>query len=95
MDSRRGKSRGKSNRPLKRSLRRAVAWLLVFCMCMANMNSAAFAAEIATASNALMAATPSDAKATDSDAMENPDAGGSNQRRGFGHRGSAGNLGGK
>lgn len=70
MDSRRGKSRGKSNRPLKRSLRRAVAWLLVFCMCMANMNSAAFAAEIATASNALMAATPSDAKATDSDAME-------------------------
>lgn len=70
MDSRRGKSRGKSNRPLKRSLRRAVAWLLAFCMCMANMNSAAFAAEIATASNALMAATPSDAKATDSDAME-------------------------
>ena len=70
MDSRRGKSRGKSNRPLKRSLRRAVAWLLAFCMCMANMNSAAFAAEIATASNALMAATPSDAKATDSNAME-------------------------
>lgn len=70
MDSRRGVSRARRNRPMRKSLSRAVAWLLVFCMCMANMNSAAFAAEIASASNAVMAATPSDAVATGSNAME-------------------------
>lgn len=70
MDSRRGVSRARRNWPMRKSLSRAVAWLLVFCMCMANMNSAAFAAEIASASNAAFAATPSDAVATDSNAME-------------------------
>lgn len=70
MDSRRGVSRARRSRPMRKSLSRAVAWLLVFCMCMANMNSAAFAAEIASASNAVMAATPSDAVATGSNAME-------------------------
>lgn len=70
MESRKRMSRAKSNSPMKRTIRRAVAWLLVFCMCMANMNSAVYAAEIATASDALMAATPSDATATDSNAAE-------------------------
>ena len=70
MESRKKMSRAKSNSPMKRTVRRAVAWLLVFCMCMANMNSAVYAAEIATSSDALMAATPSDAAATDSNAAE-------------------------
>ena len=70
MEFRKKMSRAKSNSPMKRSFRRAVAWLLVFCMCMANMNSAVYAAEIATSSDALMAATPSDATATDSNASE-------------------------
>lgn len=70
MESKKKMSRAKSNSPMKRSFRRAVAWLLVFCMCMANMNSAVYAAEIATSSDALMAATPSDATATDSNAAE-------------------------
>ena len=70
MESRKKMSRAKSNSPMKRTVRRAVAWLLVFCMCMANMNSAVYAAEIATSSDALMAATPSDAAATDSNASE-------------------------
>ncbi len=70
MESRKKMSRAKSNSPMKRTVRRAVAWLLVFCMCMANMNSAVYAAEIATSSDALMAATPSDATATDSNAAE-------------------------
>lgn len=70
MESRKKMSRAKSNSPMKRTVRRAVAWLLVFCMCMANMNSAVYAAEIATSSDALMVATPSDAAATDSNAAE-------------------------
>ena len=70
MESRKKMSRAKSNSLMKRTVRRAVAWLLVFCMCMANMNSAVYAAEIATSSDALMAATPSDAAATDSNAAE-------------------------
>lgn len=70
MESKKKMSRAKSNSPMKRTVRRAVAWLLVFCMCMANMNSAVYAAEIATSSDALMAATPSDATATDSNAAE-------------------------
>ncbi|MCB6611409.1 DUF7604 domain-containing protein [[Clostridium] symbiosum] len=51
---------------VKRNWRQSLAWLLIACLCITNINIAAFAAEIALDGNGL-AATPSSATASEAD----------------------------
>ncbi|WP_294150602.1 VWA domain-containing protein [uncultured Clostridium sp.] len=51
---------------VKRNWRQSLAWLLIACLCITNINIAAFAAEIAMDGNGL-AATPSSATASEAD----------------------------
>lgn len=58
--------RRKRKSAVKRNWRQSLAWLLIACLCITNINIAAFAAEIALDGNGL-AATPSSATASEAD----------------------------